>query len=114
MWGGVDVANDNRSASRSVPRNPASRSTALRQRQSTKPSARLRPPQAARRSDAPLFLLDPLTQSCDVFDDDATMIGCDQASPFEGAEHQCDGFPRRADIARDFLMGELHTDQDSP
>jgi len=81
---------------------------------SIKPSARLRPPQAARRSDAPLLLLDPLSQSCDVSDDDAAVIGVDQASPFEGAEHQCDGFPSRAYVARNLLMSELHTNQDSP
>ena len=75
---------------------------------SLKMSARRRPPQAAPFGRSPL-VLDPLAQSCDVFDDDAAMIGCDQASPFEGAEHQCDGFPSRAYIARNLLMGELHT-----
>jgi len=60
------------------------------------------------------LVLDPLTQSCYVSDDDAAMIGCDQASPFKGAEHQCDGFPSRAYVARYLLMGELDTHQDAP
>ncbi len=101
-------------ASRAVRRRPASRFFPRPVHCDIKPSARQRPPQAARRSDAPLLLLDPLSQSCDVSDDDAAVIGVDQASPFEGAEHQCDGFPSRAYVARNLLMSELHTNQDSP
>ena len=71
-------------------------------------------PPGPRRSDAPLFWLDPLAQSCDVSDNDAAVISRDQTSPFERAEHQGHGFPSGADIARNLLMGELHTDQDSP
>ncbi len=51
---------------------------------------------------------------CDVFDDDAAVIRSDHACPFEGAEHQCDGFPSRAYVARYLLMSELHTHQDPP
>jgi hypothetical protein len=73
-----------------------------------------RPPQAAPFGRLPSFWLDPLSQSSDISDDDAAMISGDHATPFESTEHQSDGFPSRAYVARDFLMGELHTDQDPP
>ena len=72
------------------------------------------PPRPLVRTLPGLFWLDPLTQSSDVSDDDSAVIRGDYTTPFERTEHQSDGFPSRADIARDLLMGELHTDQDAP